>query len=52
MIPEEFQLGNLEIVTFELGLAMTNTYLLGDSDTKSAIVIDPAWDGEQIAGAR
>jgi len=47
--PEEFQLGNLEIVTFELGLAITNTYLLGDPETKSAIVIDPAWDGEQIA---
>ncbi|MBE9479612.1 MAG: MBL fold metallo-hydrolase [Chloroflexi bacterium] len=51
MVPEEFQLGHLKIVKFELGLAMTNTYLLGDPDTKSAIVIDPAWDGEQIAGA-
>jgi glyoxylase-like metal-dependent hydrolase (beta-lactamase superfamily II) len=51
LTPEEFQLSDLEIVTFELGLAMTNTYLLGDPDTKSAIVIDPAWDGEQIAGA-
>ena len=48
---EEMQLGNLEIVAFELGLAMTNTYLLGDPDTKSAVVIDPAWDGEQIARA-
>lgn len=51
MTPEEFQLGNLEIITFELGLAITNTYLLGDPDTKNAIVIDPAWDGEQIARA-
>ena len=51
MTPKEMQLGNLELVTFELGLAMTNTYLLGDPDKKSAIVIDPAWDGEQIASA-
>lgn len=36
---------------FELGMAMTNTYLLGDPDTKGAVVIDPAWDGEQIARA-
>lgn len=48
---EEMQLGNLEVVVFELGLAMTNTYLLGDPDTKRAVVIDPAWDGEQIARA-
>jgi len=45
------KLGNLDVITFELGLAMTNTYLVGDPDTKSAIVIDPAWDGEQIARA-
>lgn len=44
------KLSNLEVVVFELGLAVTNTYLLGDPDTKSAVVIDPAWDGEQIAG--
>lgn len=50
MTPKEMKLGNLEMLTFELGLAMTSTYLLGDPDTKSAIVIDPAWDGEQIAG--
>jgi glyoxylase-like metal-dependent hydrolase (beta-lactamase superfamily II) len=49
LAPDTIQLGNLELITFELGLAMTNTYLLGDPDTKQAIVIDPAWEGEQIA---
>lgn len=50
MTVKEMKLSNLEVVVFELGLAVTNTYLLGDPDTKSAVVIDPAWDGEQIAG--
>ena len=49
MRPEALHLGNLELIAFELGLAMTNTYLLGDPDTKSAILIDPAWEGEKIA---
>jgi len=38
----------LEIVTFTLGPAMTNAYLVADSETKEAAVIDPAWDGEVI----
>lgn len=38
----------LEIVTFTLGPAMTNAYLVADSDTKEAAVIDPAWDGHVI----
>ena len=38
----------LEIVAFTLGPVQTNTYLLGDSDTGEAIVIDPAWDGDLI----
>ena len=38
----------LEIVTFTLGPAMTNAYLVADSDTKDAVVIDPAWDGKVI----
>lgn len=50
MTVKEMKLSNLEVVVFELGLAVTNTYLLGDPDTKNAVVIDPAWDGEQIAG--
>lgn len=38
----------LEIVPFTLGPAMTNAYLVADSETKEAAVIDPAWDGEVI----
>jgi len=38
----------LEIVTFTLGPAMTNAYLVADSETKEAAVIDPAWDGDII----
>ena len=38
----------LEIVTLPLGPVMTNAYLVADSDTKEAAVIDPAWDGHII----
>jgi len=38
----------LEIVPFTLGPAMTNAYLVADSSTKEAAVIDPAWDGKHI----
>jgi glyoxylase-like metal-dependent hydrolase (beta-lactamase superfamily II) len=38
----------LEIVSFTLGPAQTNAYLVADSDTKEAAVIDPAWDGDVI----
>ena len=38
----------LEIVTFTLGPAMTNAYLVADSEAKDAAVIDPAWDGHII----
>jgi hydroxyacylglutathione hydrolase len=38
----------LNIVTFILGPVMTNAYLLGDTESKKAVVIDPAWDGEVI----
>ena len=41
----------LEIVSFTLGPAQTNAYLVADSDTKNAAVIDPAWDGHLILGA-
>ena len=40
----------LEIVRFELGPALTNAYLVGDSDLGEAVVIDPAWDGDLILG--
>ena len=39
----------LLIVPFVLGPVETNTYLIADSDTGAAAVIDPAWDGPRIA---
>lgn len=41
----------LEIVAFTLGPAQTNAYLVADSETKDAAVIDPAWDGHFILEA-
>src|SRR5215207_9279161 len=41
----------LEIVSFTLGPAQTNAYLVADSDTKEAVVIDPSWDGHIILDA-
>jgi glyoxylase-like metal-dependent hydrolase (beta-lactamase superfamily II) len=38
----------LEIVSFTLGPAQTNAYLVADSETREAAVIDPAWDGQVI----
>src|SRR5512138_109905 len=38
----------LEIVSFTLGPVQTNAYLVADSATKEAAVIDPAWDGQVI----
>ncbi|MEW6400802.1 MAG: MBL fold metallo-hydrolase [Chloroflexota bacterium] len=38
----------LEIQTFILGPAQTNAYLVADSNTHEAAVIDPSWDGELI----
>ncbi|MCC6500055.1 MAG: MBL fold metallo-hydrolase [Anaerolineales bacterium] len=40
-----------EIVSFTLGPAQTNAYLVADSETKEAAVIDPAWDGHVILKA-
>ena len=41
----------LEIVPFTLGPAQTNAYLVADSETKDAAVIDPSWDGRLILDA-
>jgi glyoxylase-like metal-dependent hydrolase (beta-lactamase superfamily II) len=41
----------LEIVSFTLGPAVTNAYLVADSETMEAAVIDPAWDGQIILEA-
>jgi len=38
----------LEIIPLVLGPVMTNTYLVGDPQSQSAVVVDPAWDGELI----
>jgi glyoxylase-like metal-dependent hydrolase (beta-lactamase superfamily II) len=38
----------LEIVTLILGPVSTNVYLLADSASGDAAVIDPAWEGELI----
>ncbi|MDA1329965.1 MAG: MBL fold metallo-hydrolase [Chloroflexi bacterium] len=39
---------NLEIVCMTLGPVETNAYLVGNSLTKEAAVIDPSWDGHLI----
>ncbi len=39
----------LEIISMVLGPVATNAYLVGDTMTGQAVVIDPAWDGEVIA---
>jgi glyoxylase-like metal-dependent hydrolase (beta-lactamase superfamily II) len=38
----------LEIAPFTLGPVQTNAYLVADSETREAAVIDPAWDGHLI----
>jgi glyoxylase-like metal-dependent hydrolase (beta-lactamase superfamily II) len=38
----------MEIVSFTLGPAATNAYLVGDPPTATAVVVDPAWDGALI----
>ncbi len=39
----------LEILPLTLGPVATNAYLIADSDTDQAAVIDPAWDRQLIA---
>ena len=41
-----YLLGDYEVVAFELGMAMTNTYLIGKIGQEPAVVIDPAWQGD------
>lgn len=41
----------LEIVSFILGPAQTNAYLVANSETREAVVIDPSWDGHIILDA-
>jgi glyoxylase-like metal-dependent hydrolase (beta-lactamase superfamily II) len=42
---------DLEIITLELGPAMTNAYVVGDPDSGQAVAIDPAWSGGKILSA-
>jgi len=39
---------HLQIVSFALGPAMTNTYLIAEPNNHRAVVIDPAWNGDDI----
>jgi len=48
MIANEEQVGSLTIVTFVLGPVSTNSYLVADTESERAVVIDPAWEGEVI----
>jgi hydroxyacylglutathione hydrolase len=38
----------LEIIPLVLGPVATNAYLVGETASHTAVVIDPAWDGELI----
>ena len=40
----------LEIIPLILGPVATNAYLVGETNSHSAVVVDPAWDGELIVG--
>jgi glyoxylase-like metal-dependent hydrolase (beta-lactamase superfamily II) len=39
----------LEIEKLVLGPVVTNTYIVADPESKLAVVIDPAWDGDILA---
>lgn len=41
-------MADLEVLSFALGPAVTNAYLVGEPSSGTAIVIDPAWDGTRI----
>lgn len=41
----------LEIIAFTLGPVQTNAYLVADSASGDAVVIDPSWDGDIILRA-
>jgi len=48
MSTDTLLIGELELVVFALGPAVTNAYLVGDPESKLAVVVDPAWDGDLI----
>ncbi len=39
----------IKIKTLTLGPVQTNTYILADTESNEAVVIDPAWEGAKIA---
>ncbi|MBT3190547.1 MAG: MBL fold metallo-hydrolase [Anaerolineae bacterium] len=41
----------LKIKSLTLGPVQTNTYILADTESNEAIVVDPSWDGAEIAKA-
>ncbi|OQX63891.1 MAG: hypothetical protein B5M51_04525 [Anaerolinea sp. 4484_236] len=41
----------IDILTLTLGPVQTNSYIVADTETNEAVVIDPAWDGHLIAEA-
>jgi glyoxylase-like metal-dependent hydrolase (beta-lactamase superfamily II) len=50
-LKESKETSQLEIVRFEVGPVLSNAYLLGDSSSNTAVVIDPGADGHRIARA-
>jgi glyoxylase-like metal-dependent hydrolase (beta-lactamase superfamily II) len=38
----------LEILSFPLGMTMTNAYIVADPETQKAVVIDPGYDGDYL----
>jgi len=39
----------LKIISLSLGPVQTNTFIVADTDTGEAVVVDPSWDGALIA---
>jgi glyoxylase-like metal-dependent hydrolase (beta-lactamase superfamily II) len=39
---------SIEVIPFTLGPVQSNGYLIGDSTSGTAVVIDPGWDGDLI----
>ncbi len=46
--PDSTPADDLQILGLTLGPVQTNTYVVGERRSRTAVVIDPAWDGEHI----
>jgi hydroxyacylglutathione hydrolase len=42
---------SLQILSFTLGPALTNAYLLADPESGAVVCVDPAWDGNTLLAA-